>query len=106
MSSAFFGETRTIYFSYFQPCSESIDQSRIGTNVGMYFNCTTISITTTGDSQTPPTTSATSYQFNKEKTLAQKTRTQPYSSPLKRSQISSMQLVRTSLWNKDIPEKF
>ena len=63
-------------------------------------------ITTTGVSQTLPTTRAISYQFTKEKTLAQKTRTQSYSSPLERRQISSMQLVRTSLLNKDIREKF
>ena len=63
-------------------------------------------ITTTGVSQTLPTSSAISYQFTKEKTLAQKTRTQSYSSPLERRQISSMQLVRTSLLNKDIREKF
>ena len=63
-------------------------------------------ITTTGVSQTLPTSSAISYQFTKEKTLAQKTRTQSYSSPLERRKISSMQLVRTSLLNKDIPEKF
>ena len=65
-----------------------------------------MSITTTGVSQTPPTTSAIPYQFTKEKTRAQKTGTQPYSYFLERRKISSMQPARTSLWNEDIPEKF
>ena len=63
-------------------------------------------ITTTGVSQTLPTSSAISYKFTKEKTISQKTRTQSYSSPLERRKSSSMQLVRTSLLSKDIPEKF